>query len=130
MNTDNTALLVDAVDGALAGAMPELDEFGFRVSWVPSLAPALEFIKTHPKLSLVVASSDATRAGVAEFLALRTFATDVRLIWGVRADLPSAALPEAPGERPDGVISEPFCPEELRAVITQLLAEQFYPTPM
>ncbi len=126
MSSDKQVLVVDAPNGALAFVMEELNELGFRVIWVPTLSAALEFIEARPTLSLIVASAAATKVGGLEFLArVRDFAPDVRIIWGARADAPSAAA--SPVNSPDSLLPEPFRVDELRLAISELLAEHFYP---
>jgi CheY-specific phosphatase CheX/CheY-like chemotaxis protein len=126
MSSDKQVLVVDSANGALSFVMEELNELGFRVIWVPNLATAMEFIQARPNLSLIVASSAATKIGGLEFLArVRDFSPDVRIIWG--AD-PSASSPPAPdAASPDSLLPEPFRMDELRSAISDLLAEHFYP---
>ncbi|RYZ03969.1 MAG: hypothetical protein EOO73_25255 [Myxococcales bacterium] len=127
MKVDKKVLVVDAASGALGFVMEELSELGFRVIWVPTLGAALEFMEARPHLSLIIASSAATKLGGLEFLArVRDLAPDTRIIWG--------ASPEANGgpgsaraASPDSLIPEPFRTDELRAAISELLAEHFYP---
>lgn len=127
MSSDKQVLVVDTANGALSFVMEELNELGFRVIWVPSLATALEFIQARPNLSLIVASSAATKVGGLEFLArVRDFAPDVRIIWG--ADPGASAVPSTrEGASPDSLLPEPFRADELRSAISDLLAEHFYP---
>lgn len=127
MSSDKQVLVVDTANGILSFVMEELNELGFRVIWVPNLATALEFIEARPKLSLIVASSAATKIGGLEFLArVRDFAPDVRIIWGANPDASST-----PSSRdvasPDSLLPEPFRVDELRSAISDLLAEHFYP---
>ena len=128
MSSDKQVLVVDTPNGVLSFVMEELNELGFRVIWVPTLATALEFIEARPNLSLIVASSAATKIGGLEFLArVRDFAPDVRIIWGANPD-PNAARPPAnDGASPDSLLPEPFRVDELRGAISELLAEHFYP---
>jgi len=128
MSSDKQVLVVDTANGALTFVMEELNELGFRVIWVPTLAAALEFIEAGPKLSLIVASSAATKKGGLEFLArVRDFAPDVRMIWGANADAPARDTPARTGASPDSLLPEPFRVDELRSAISDLLAEHFYP---
>jgi len=127
VSSDKQVLVVDAADGVLGFVMEELNDLGFRVIWVPTLATALEFIQARPDLSLIVASSAATRVGGLEFLArVRDFAPDVRIIWGAKAER-SEQPAASPGNSPDSLLPEPFRPDELRLAISELLAEHFYP---
>src|SRR5258705_7094826 len=97
MSPDKQVLVVDTPNGSLTFVMEELNELGFRVIWVPTLAAALQFIEARPNLSLIVASSAATNVGGLEFLArVRDFAPDVRIIWGANPDAP--ARDSAPSE--------------------------------
>jgi CheY-specific phosphatase CheX/CheY-like chemotaxis protein len=128
MSADKQVLVVDAPNGALAFVMEELNDLGFRVIWVPTLSAALEFIEARPTLSLIVASAAATKVGGLEFLArVRDFAPDVRIIWGARADAGSEQPAPDKGNSPDSLLPEPFRRDELRAAISDLLAEHFYP---
>ena len=132
MSSDKQVLVIDKANGALEFVMEELTDLGFRVIWTPTLAAALEFIAVRPKLSLIVASSAATRQGGLEFLArVRDFAPDVRIIWGADPKATSSSPPSAPGSAsPDSLIPEPFRVDELRQAISELLAEHFYPPPI
>ncbi len=126
MSSDKQVLVVDSPNGTLAFVMEELNELGFRVIWVPTLAAALEFIEARPNLSLIVASSAATKIGGLEFLArVRDFAPGVRIIWGAKPDAPAAD--PAASASPDSLLPEPFREGELRLAISELLAEHFYP---
>jgi CheY-specific phosphatase CheX/CheY-like chemotaxis protein len=127
MSSDKQVLVVDTANGALSFVMEELNELGFRVIWVPNLTTALEFIQARPNLSLIVASSSATKVGGLEFLArVRDFAPDVRIIWG--ADPSASGVPSSrAGASPDSLLPEPFRADELRSAISDLLAEHFYP---
>ena len=128
MSSDKQVLVVDTANGALSFVMEELNELGFRVIWVPTLATALEFIEARPNLSLIVASSAATKIGGLEFLArVRDFAPDVRIIWGANPDSGSTKPAANDGAKPDSLIPEPFRVDELRSAISELLAEHFYP---
>ncbi len=127
MSSDKQVLVVDTPNGALTFVMEELNELGFRVIWVPTLSAALEFIEARPSLSLIVASSAATKIGGLEFLArVRDFAPGVRIIWGAKPDAPPADSPGAQAS-PDSLLPEPFREGELRLAISELLAEHFYP---
>jgi CheY-specific phosphatase CheX len=126
MSSDKQVLVVDSANGALSFVMEELNELGFRVIWVPSLATAMEFIQARPNLSLIVASSAATKIGGLEFLArVRDFSPDVRIIWG--ADPSASSPPPRDAASPDSLLPEPFRMDELRSAISDLLAEHFYP---
>lgn len=127
MSSDKQVLVVDTANGTLSFVMEELNELGFRVIWVPNLTTALEFIQARPNLSLIVASSSATKVGGLEFLArVRDFAPDVRIIWG--ADPGASGVPSSrDGASPDSLLPEPFRADELRSAISDLLAEHFYP---
>lgn len=128
MSGDKQVLVVDSANGALSFVMEELNDLGFRVIWVPTLAAALEFIEARPSLSLIVASSAATKVGGLEFLArVRDFAPDVRIIWGAKGEAPSAAPAPTNRNSPDSLLPEPVRPDELRSAISELLAEHFYP---
>lgn len=129
MSPTKQVLVVDAASGQLAPVMEELNDLGFRVIWVPTLAAALDFMRENPRLSLVVASSAATKVGGLEFLArVRDFAPDVRIIWGASPDAPSGGPVVRDATRPDSLIPEPFRSDELRVAISDLLAEHFYPS--
>ncbi len=131
MSVDKTVLVVDAASGALAFVMEELNELGFRVIWVPTLSAALDFLTARPSLSLIIASSAVTKVGGLEFLArVRDFAPDVRMIWGTSAEVASGPSSSGRASNPDSLIPEPFGGEELRAAISELLAEHFYPRPI
>lgn len=126
MSADKQVLVVDAPNGALAFVMEELNDLGFRVIWVPNLPAALQFIEARPTLSLIVASAAATKVGGLEFLArVRDFAPDVRIIWGAQDGVAEPAPNR--GNSPDSLLPEPFRRDELRAAISDLLAEHFYP---
>ncbi len=126
MSTDKQVLVVDTPNGTLAFVMEELNDLGFRVIWVPTLVAALEFIEARPNLSLIVASSAATKIGGLEFLArVRDFAPGVRIIWGAKSDAVELATPSSAS--PDSLLPEPFREGELRSAISELLAEHFYP---
>jgi len=128
MSADKQVLVVDSANGALSFVMEELNDLGFRVIWVPTLAAALEFIEARPSLSLIVASASATKIGGLEFLArVRDFAPDVRIIWGANPDAPAPSPAPASGNSPDSLLPEPFRKDELRGAISELLAEHFYP---
>jgi CheY-specific phosphatase CheX len=128
MSADKQVLVVDTPNGALTFVMEELNELGFRVIWVPTLAAALEFIEARPNLSLIVASSAATNIGGLEFLArVRDFAPDVRIIWGANPDAPARDSAPSADASPDSLLPEPFRVDELRGAISDLLAEHFYP---
>lgn len=126
MTSDKQVLVVDSPNGQLTFVIEELNELGFQVIWVPTLAAALEFIQARPNLSLIVASSSATHVGGLEFLArVRDFAPEVRIIWGAKGE----GAPKTPvtGITPDSLLPEPFRADELRTAISDLLAEHFYP---
>jgi CheY-specific phosphatase CheX/CheY-like chemotaxis protein len=128
MTSDKQVLIVDSADGALEFVMEELTELGFRVIWTPTLASALDFMTARPRLSLIIASSAATKVGGLEFLArVRDFAPDVRIIWGVKPDASAAPPTTRSQASPDSLIPEPFRGDELRSAISELLAEHFYP---
>jgi CheY-specific phosphatase CheX len=128
MSSDKQVLVIDTANGALTFVMEELNELGFRVIWVPTLAAALEFIEAGPKLALIVASSAATSIGGLEFLArVRDFAPGVRMIWGVSPAAPARDAAAPSGASPDSLLPEPFRGDELRSAISDLLAEHFYP---
>jgi CheY-specific phosphatase CheX/CheY-like chemotaxis protein len=129
MSADKQVLVVDAPDGALSFVMEELNDLGFRVIWVPTLTAALQFIEARPSLNLIVASAAATRVGGLEFLArVRDFAPGVRIIWGAKDEAPpSEQAAPSRGNSPDSLLPEPFRRDELRAAISELLAEHFYP---
>jgi len=129
MISDKQVLVVDSAAGALEPVMEELNELGFRVIWTPTLTAALDFMSARPRLSLIIASSSATKVGGLEFLArVRDFAPDVRIIWGVD---PDAAVPPTSTRggkaAPDSLMPQPFRGDELRNAISELLAEHFYP---
>ena len=129
MSADKQVLVVDSANGALSLVMEELNELGFRVIWVPTLAAALEFIEARPSLSLIVASASTTRVGGLEFLAkVRDFAPDVRIIWGANPDSPTQPPASGSSSAPDSLLPEPFRKDELRGAISELLAEHFYPS--
>ena len=128
MSPDKQVLVVDTPNGSLSFVMEELNELGFRVIWTPTLAAALEFIEARPNLSLIVASSAATKIGGLEFLArVRDFAPGVRIIWGANADAPAGAPSVREGATPDSLLPEPVRADELRNAVSDLLAEHFYP---
>lgn len=130
MTSDKLVLVVDAADGPLQGVMDELNELGFRVIWTPTLGTALEFMAAHPRLSLIIASSAATKHGGLDFLArVRDLAPDVRIIWGV-SNAGASLSPPRSATPPDSLIPEPFRGDELRSAISELLAEHFYPAPV
>ncbi len=130
MTSDKQVLVVDAADGPLQAVMEELDDLGFRVIWTPTLSSALEFMAARPKLSLIVASSSATKQGGLDFLArVRDFAPDVRIIWGVSGHGASLSPPRSSAS-PDSLIPEQGRGDELRSAISELLAEHFYPPPI
>lgn len=130
MTSDKQVLVVDSADGPLQAVMEELNDLGFRVIWTPTLGAALEFVAARPKLSLIVASSAATKHGGLDFLArVRDFVPDVRIIWGVSSDGTSLRPPRSAAS-PDSLIPEPFRGDELRLAISELLAEHFYPPPV
>jgi CheY-specific phosphatase CheX len=131
MSVDKQVLVVDAASGALGFVMEELNELGFRVIWVPTLAAALEFMQARPSLSLIIASAAATKRGGLEFLArVRDVAPDVRIIWGADPEAPAGPVSGPRSATPDSLIPEPFRGDELRAAISDLLAEHFYPRPI
>ncbi len=126
MTSDRRVLVVDRTDGALAGVMEELDLLGFRVVWVPSPAAALTFIEASPTLSLAIVSAAAAEDGGEEFLAeVKRHRPDLRVLCGTRTNAPPSMRR---GPSPDSLIPEPFRPDALRAAVSALLAEQFYPT--
>jgi CheY-specific phosphatase CheX/CheY-like chemotaxis protein len=128
MSADKQVLVVDAPNGSLSFVMEELNELGFRVIWVPTLSAALEFIEARPSLSLIVASAAATKIAGLEFLArVRDLAPDVRIIWGAKTDDIVDQPAAKNSNSPDSVLPEPFQRDELRAAISKLLAEHFYP---
>ncbi|HEY3499224.1 MAG TPA: chemotaxis protein CheX [Polyangiaceae bacterium] len=128
MSSNKQILVVDSAHGVLTGVMEELDELGFRVIWVPTLAAALEFVRASPKLALIIASAAATRTDGLTFLAeVREFAPDVRIIWGALSEGGGAASSRSGGRGPDSLIPEPFRRDALRGAITELLADHFYP---
>ncbi len=128
MSADKQVLVVDTANGALNFVMEELTELGFRVIWVPSLSAALQFMEARPSLSLIVASSAATKVGGLDFLAkVRDFAPDVRIIWGADPESSNGQVSVRGAATPDSLIPEPFRVDELRSAISDLLAEHFYP---
>lgn len=130
MSVDKNVLVVDAASGALGFVMEELNELGFRVIWVPTLGAALEFMEARPALSLIIASSAATKVGGLEFLArARDLTPNTRIIWGASPEAPSGPV-SSRAASPDSLIPEPFRTDELRAAISDLLAEHFYPKPI
>lgn len=128
MTARKLVLVVDPADGSMTAVMEELDELGFRVVWVPTLASALEFLKASVKCSLIIASAAAGTAGGEDFASeVRRLAPDLRIIWGVRPGAPASAA-GAPSRRGlDSLIPEPFRGDELRGAISELLSEHFYP---
>src|ERR1041384_4470417 len=104
MSVDKKVLVVDAASGALGFVMEELNELGFRVIWVPTLAAALEVMEARPSLSLIIASSAATKVGGLEFLArARDLAPDTRIIWGASSESPGGPV-SSRGASPDSLI--------------------------
>lgn len=131
MSSDKQVLVVDTADGALNIVMEELTELGFRVIWTPTLDSALKFMEARPSLSLIVASSAATKLGGLEFLArVRDFAPDVRVIWGANPEATRGPGSSSSAASPDSIIPEPIRSDELRSAISELLAEHFYPSPI
>jgi CheY-specific phosphatase CheX/CheY-like chemotaxis protein len=131
MSSDKQVLVVDTANGALNFVMEELTELGFRVIWTPTLDAALQFMEARPTLSLIVASSAATKIGGLEFLArVRDFAPDVRIIWGANPDTTAGPAASRSSATPDSLIPEPIRGDELRSAISELLAEHFYPPPI
>ncbi|MDF3066635.1 MAG: Chemotaxis phosphatase CheX [Polyangiaceae bacterium] len=131
MSVDKKVLVVDTASGALSFVMEELTELGFGVIWVPTLGAALEFMEAKPSLSLIIASSAATKVGGLDFLGrVRDLAPDTRIIWGATSDTPSGPVSGPHGPGPDSLIPEPFRTNELRAAISDLLAAHFYPKPI
>ena len=129
MSTDKQVLVVDPAAGTLGGVMEELDELGFRVIWVPSLAAAIEFLEARPNLSLIIASAAAGQMGGLDFLArVHQIAPNLRIIWGARPDDTKGPASARAGKGLDSIIPEPFRADELRSAIAELLAEHFYPT--
>jgi len=129
MTSDKLVLVVDAAGGPLQVVMDELNDLGFRVIWTPTLSTALDFMAASPTLSLIVASSSVTKHGGLDFLAkVRDLAPDVRIIWGVSGQ--GASLAPRSNATPDSLIPEPCRTDELRAAISELLAEHFYPAPV
>jgi CheY-specific phosphatase CheX len=129
VTTDKQVLVVDPAAGTLGGVMEELDELGFRVIWVPSLAAALEFLQARPGISLIIASAAAGQMGGLDFLArVHQIAPNLRIIWGAHPD-DEARGPSSTrgGKGPDSIIPEPFRSDDLRSAISELLAEHFYP---
>ena len=128
MMTDKEVLVVDTANGALSFVIEELNELGFRVIWVPTLAAALDFVQARPRVSLIIASAAVTAVSGLDFLAsVRDLAPDVRIIWGAKPDTPPSTPPAADGARPDSLLPEPFRVDELRTALSELLAEHFYP---
>jgi DNA-binding response OmpR family regulator len=128
MSSSRTVLVIDRARGSLSGVMEELDDLGFRVVWVPSLAAALEFVEAGPDLALIIASSTATRVGGVDFLTkVRKLAPGVRIIWGRSRDEETRSVSTGPSQVADSMIPEPFGPDELRSAISQLLFGHFYP---
>jgi CheY-specific phosphatase CheX len=122
---DRQVLVVDRAEGAFLGAMEELDALGFRVIWVPTLSSALDFIEASDKLSLVIASAAAVEDGGAEFLVqVKQLRPSLRIIWGARSSTPTN---KKRGLSPDSLIPEPLRPDALRAAVSALLSEHFYP---
>jgi CheY-specific phosphatase CheX len=128
MITDKEVLVVDTANGSLSFVMEELNELGFRVIWVPTLAAGLDFLQARPRVALIIASAAATAVSGLDFLArVREFAPGVRIIWGAKPDGPPSSPPSGDGARPDSLLPEPFRAAELRTAISELLAEHFYP---
>lgn len=128
MTTDKQVLVVDPATGTLGGVMEELDELGFRVIWVPTLAAALQFLEARPHLSLIIASAAAGQMGGLDFLArVQEVAPNLRIIWGARPEEPAGPPSSRGSKAPDSIIPEPFRADELRSAIAELLAEHFYP---
>jgi CheY-specific phosphatase CheX/CheY-like chemotaxis protein len=128
VTTDKQVLVVDPAAGTLGGVMEELDELGFRVIWVPSLAAALEFLQARPGISLIIASAAAGQMGGLDFLArVHQIAPNLRIIWGARPDEAKSPSSTRGGKGPDSIIPEPFRADDLRSAIAELLAEHFYP---
>lgn len=128
MNGRRQVLVVDRAEGALSGVMDELDALGFRVVWVPTLRPALDFVKASPGLVLVVASAAAAEDGGQDFLAqIKDIRPSLRIIWGARSSAPPRPQHDY---RPDSLIPEPFRSDALRHAVSSLLADAFYPKPI
>jgi CheY-like chemotaxis protein/CheY-specific phosphatase CheX len=128
MSADKHVLVVDSARGALGAVMDELNELGFRVIWVPTLAAALELLEASQSLSLIIASSAVTKGSGLPFLTrARELLPEVRIIWGVSPDQPPTPLCSASGTGPDSLLPEPFRVAELQTAISELLAEHFYP---
>jgi CheY-specific phosphatase CheX len=127
MSSTKQVLVVDSPDGLLSGVMEELDDLGFRVVWVPTLAAALDFMTASPKISLIIASAAATQVGGQDFVAqAKALSPEVRIIWGARPNQSPNREPRD-ANRPDSLIPEPFHSDDLRSTISELLAEHFYP---
>jgi CheY-specific phosphatase CheX/CheY-like chemotaxis protein len=130
VSTDKQVLVVDPAAGTLGGVMEELDDLGFRVIWVPSLAAAIQFLEARPNLSLIIASAASGQMGGLDFLArVHQIAPNLRIIWGAHPDEPKgpSSTRSDNGKGPDSIIPEPFRSDDLRSAIAELLAEHFYP---
>lgn len=128
MTSHKQVLVVDPPAGTLGGVMEELDELGFRVIWVPTLAAAISFLEARPSLSLIIASAAAGQMGGLDFLArVHEVAPNLRIIWGARPGEPNGPTSSRDGKGPDSIIPEPFRSDDLRGAIAELLAEHFYP---
>jgi CheY-specific phosphatase CheX len=123
MSIEKHVLIVDEPEGSLSGLMSEFDRLGYRVIWVPSASAALAFLKSSPKLSLLVASAGVMEQAGDDFIArVKDLEPGLRIIRGVSAESKRAASNRA---ATDAVLGEPFQPEELKDAASRLLADHF-----
>jgi CheY-specific phosphatase CheX len=123
MNIEKHVLLVDEPGGELSALMSEFDRLGYRVVWVPTASAALAFLKSSPKLSLLVASAGIIEQGGDDFVArVKGLEPGLRIIRGVRAETKRGASNRT---ATDAVVSEPFQAEELKDAASRLLADHF-----
>jgi CheY-specific phosphatase CheX len=125
VSIEKHVVVVDRPDGDLSGIMGELDQLGFRVIWVPTLEAAVEFVRSNPRLSLLIASGSAVEQSGDDFIVkMKELEPGLPIVWGVKAGGGARFESEL---RPDRTVAEPFRVEELREVAARLLCEQFYP---
>jgi CheY-specific phosphatase CheX len=123
MNIEKHVLVVDEPEGVLSGLMSEFNQLGYRVIWIPSASAALAFLKSSPKLSLLVVSAVILEQESDDFIAqAREFEPGLRIIRGTRADTKRWLSNRAGAE---AVLGEPLRAEELRNAASRLLADHF-----
>ena len=122
MGLKRYVMLVDQEGGPLARLIPRLRELDFRIVRVPEPAPALEFVRAFPKLSMVaVNDTGSPERNAALLMGMRELQPGLPLLWhGPSLDLPRP-------ERIEILPQESVTAGDLVACAERLLYQHFYP---